>query len=241
MKYTLALQIGDQGEHIVARQIIKWFGWPCRLQERDTGIDAEYELTTNNGDVLGKIVKIQVKTTQSRFQSGSNSFYLDERHVNYWKNFSVPVVFLYVSLDRDEILWKLVCSEEDYKSGGEAHKLVFNYPEDLLSVGCKEKLAQIAKRTTNQTYQLLLQAEGQLKQIWADGRLLIYPSESGDEALLDDVESFARHLRARYDLDLEAKADPETTERFNRLIGAVLAARRTWSRRADEDDPARDG
>jgi hypothetical protein len=93
VKYSKSKQIGDRGEHLAASHVIKLFRWPFRLQTVDTGIDAEYEITDGNDETLGFIAKVQIKSTDADFVPGTNTCYVDERHINYWKHFSVPVVF----------------------------------------------------------------------------------------------------------------------------------------------------
>lgn len=149
MQYTNENQTGDAGEHLVAYQFIRHFQWACRLQDKpDTGIDAEYELVDANFEALGKIAKIQVKATAAAFKPGNNDFYVDQRHLDYWQNFSVPVIFCYVSLASQQILWMCVEPDDPYRTRGAGHKFMLDSNVNLLTAHSRKALEDIADRPT---------------------------------------------------------------------------------------------
>ena len=59
MKYSKTNIIGDAGEHLLVARIIKLFGYPCRLNSIDIGIDAEIELIDTNYKSTGKFINRQ--------------------------------------------------------------------------------------------------------------------------------------------------------------------------------------
>ena len=241
MKYSKEKQIGDQGEHLVAMTITRMFGWPCRLQDKDTGIDAEYETTDDQGEVTGEIVKIQVKTKEEMFNLGINGFYPEENHVNYWKEFSVPVVFCYVSLKSNEVMWVLIDPEGDYRNRGVGQKITFDYPTNVLSQDDAIELRRIARRNKDPLSQLVRQAQLDMKRVWSGDRLLLDYRSSEDDSFFSELASLLRRISAMSDAQATALNDQVLAGRIEHLWNRYMAADRALNRRADEDCEARDG
>ncbi len=241
MQYAKEHQIGDQGEHLVAMTFIKLFGWPCRLQEVDTGIDAEYETTREDNSVTGHIVKLQVKTTASSFARGDNVAYVKQKHLDYWKEFSVPVVFCSVSLFKNEIMWTCVESEEDYRTDGAGHKLILSYPRDLLKAGDADVLGRIASRTKDPLFQMVRHAQSDMRRVWHEQRLLLDHSSRQDNDFFDALGEKLRHIESLKEKDPDISKDMRLLERITLLHNDYMAAYRQLNRLADQDCDARDG
>lgn len=186
--YTRENQIGDQGELLVARLFIKHFNWICRLQDVDMGIDAEYEVVGKACNATGKVAKIQVKATSKAFTKGANDFYIEQHHLHYWQTFSLPVVFCYVSLVTDEVLWLCIEPDSPYRTRGSGHKFTLNYPDDLLRLGSKGALLAIANRPSNAFYQALLAAE-KLAHKLTLGSAKRWAWDAGDCSWLEQLRS----------------------------------------------------
>jgi hypothetical protein len=127
MKYEISNIIGDAGEHFFAYKIIETFGWPCRLYGIDLGVDAEIEILDEKNRTTGKLLKVQIKTTNGEFDSKNQTYtiYLDDEHIEYWKNLVVPMIICGIRLENKIIYWKQVDenSIDDTSQGG--HKITF--------------------------------------------------------------------------------------------------------------------
>ncbi|KMM75572.1 MULTISPECIES: DUF4365 domain-containing protein [unclassified Xanthomonas] len=159
MRYTEQQIIGDLGELAVARAFIRYFRWPCRRQTVDLGVDAEVEITDDDLNATGKIVKVQVKASMSPFVDGKNTVYLETRHVDYWKDFSVPVLLCAVSVATDEVLWKVIASDRDYATGQGGAKVEFDRVADALSPASRHAIERIAVEGGDMIMQILGIAE----------------------------------------------------------------------------------
>ncbi|GAB3092624.1 DUF4365 domain-containing protein [Lysobacter terrae] len=154
MQYDEKKIIGDIGELTVAKAFIKYFRWPCRQQTTDLGIDAEVEALDDNGASTGKIVKVQVKATMKPFTDGTNTSYPDREHIEYWKNFSVPVLYCYVSLATDEVLWTVIDPNKNYLTDKGA-KVELDRAGDALTAHCKKRIRCIAVEGSDLIMQIL--------------------------------------------------------------------------------------
>ena len=135
---------GDSGEYFVAYQITKLFGWPCRLYGVDLGVDAEMEITDNDGISTGDIIKIQIKSCGFIDEAINKSVHVDERHILYWKRFCLPIIICCVDLSSEKIYWKPITATETYKTKGESKKVSFCLENDVLKRESKEKLMELA-------------------------------------------------------------------------------------------------
>jgi hypothetical protein len=139
MKYTKQSLVGDMGEHFFAYKIFDLFGWPCRLYGIDIGIDAEIEVLDADRRSIGKIIKVQVKSTN--VAGSKNELALDARHVRYWNNLSIPLIVCWVDLKRKKIFWKQVTKEFQSKDK-KPHKIRFT-DRDLLQRSSKQALQEL--------------------------------------------------------------------------------------------------
>lgn len=126
--------------HLLVARVIKLFGYPCRLNSIDIGIDAEIELIDDNFKSTGKFIKCQIKTTKL---SDKSSLFLAEKHIKYWNSISVPVVIFLVHLDTEEIFWHCVDNIESYEKSASGYKIEFDSTQ-ILKEDNKEKFDEIA-------------------------------------------------------------------------------------------------
>ncbi|SFA58438.1 protein of unknown function [Pedobacter suwonensis] len=124
--------IGDAGEHLLAAQIIHYYGFPCRLTNIDIGIDTEIELIDQNYKSTGEIIKAQVKTkTAEEFEVNVKS-----GHIKYWNSFNLPAVIFLVHLEQGNIYWHALDKSENYNLSKRNVKIAFD-PKN--KVGRKNK------------------------------------------------------------------------------------------------------
>lgn len=86
--------------------------WIVReITERDYGIDCYLEIC-ENGFVTGKMIMIQLKSSDTIKMRREGTFVsyngLEPASFNYWNNMLVPVVFVYIDLDKATIFYSNV-------------------------------------------------------------------------------------------------------------------------------------
>jgi mRNA-degrading endonuclease HigB of HigAB toxin-antitoxin module len=139
LKYGKTLVNGDAGEYFLAYKFTHILGWPCRLYGQDLGVDAELEILDDDGNSTGDIIKIQVKTVDSIKENVSSaSIYVDDRHIEYWKKFCLPVIVCCVDLSSQKIYWKQVTTTEAYSTSGNSKKVTFCLTHDEFSSATKQ-------------------------------------------------------------------------------------------------------
>jgi len=146
MKYQIRNRNGDIGEHLVAFRIMKLLGWPCRLLSIDLGINAEVEVCNAQSESTGDIIRLQIKSTDSHDGGDRLTIYTDERHVNYWKNYCAPVVFVGVDLKTETVFWRQITSLGNYDTDGQSKKIGFCTKHDLLDAETADKWRGLLRR-----------------------------------------------------------------------------------------------
>lgn len=144
MEYPKKSVNGDAGEYLVAYTITKLFGWPCRLFGVDIGVDAELEILDDDARSTGDVIKIQVKAFDRLSSAESKAIYVDERHINYWKRFCLPVIVCCVDLATEKIYWKQILATETYQSSGVSRKISIDLATDELLSASKGALRSLA-------------------------------------------------------------------------------------------------
>jgi len=143
MEYTIRNSSGDIGEHLVAFKFLKLFRWPCRLYGIDIGVDAEVEILDDKGHSHGDILKVQVKHSD-KFADGDNfSVTTDERHIQYWTRFCVPLIFCAAESDTMNVYWRQITDFDDYDTTGNSKKVSFDRKQHALTAGCKERFREL--------------------------------------------------------------------------------------------------
>lgn len=142
MEYNKRSINGDAGEYLLAYKMIKILGWPCRLYGIDLGVDAEIEIMDENSHSTGNLIKIQVKAVQKIQHNDSVSIYVDDRHIEYWRTFCLPVIVCCIDLETENVYWKQITCTEAYRSNGTSRKVTFDLKSDLLT---ENSLAELSK------------------------------------------------------------------------------------------------
>lgn len=143
MEYPKRSINGDAGEYLVAHKITRLLEWPCRLYGVDLGVDAETEVMDENGQSTGDIIKIQIKSFDSISSTDATAVYVEDRHIEYWKRFCLPVIICCVDLSKEKIYWKQITATEAYASGGVSKKISFCLEHDALDTSSKASLKQL--------------------------------------------------------------------------------------------------
>lgn len=142
MEYPKRSMHGDAGEYLMAYTFTKLFGWPCRLYGVDIGVDGETEVMNAAGKSDGDIIKIQVKSFDT-MRGTLFSVYVDERHIQYWKRFCLPVIVCAVDLSTEKVYWKQITATEAYATTGESKKVTFDLTKDELTHASKIQLERL--------------------------------------------------------------------------------------------------
>lgn len=143
MQYSKTQISGDAGEYLLAYKFTHLLGWPCRLYGQDLGVDAEIEILDDAGTSTGDIIKIQIKAVESIASKDSTAIYVDERHIDYWKKFCLPVIVCCVDLSTQKIYWKQVTATEAYTTSGSSRKVSFCLVHDEFGSATKEGLRRL--------------------------------------------------------------------------------------------------
>lgn len=99
--------------------------WLFREQfVQDYGIDAQVEIV-KDAYPTGHLIAIQIKTGASYFSESTDTAYIfrtEDKHVDYWKGHSLPVILVLCNPDEDLLLWQSI-SEKTAVSTGKGWKI----------------------------------------------------------------------------------------------------------------------
>jgi len=109
-KYQKKTKLGEDGITILKRIVETKLEWIYRTnhQEHDFGIDAYIDIITNQGQVTGKSIAIQVKSGDSYFKEKNKFGWVfrdDLSHLNYYLNFQSPVILVLVNVSLNKAFW----------------------------------------------------------------------------------------------------------------------------------------
>lgn len=95
-------------------------GWLFREQfTHDYGIDAQVEIVEGEYP-SGKIIAIQIKSGDSFISEETSTDYIfrtKDKHINYWKNHTLPVILVLYSPTLDKLFWQSISSETVINTG----------------------------------------------------------------------------------------------------------------------------
>ncbi len=114
MNYNSEKVTGDAGEHYFAYWIINNFNYPCRLLDKDLGIDAKIEIVDADQNTTGEFIFVQIKSSDTDPVKHN----IKLRHLLYWESISIPVILVGIDLSTDDIYWLHINEEnvlEKYK------------------------------------------------------------------------------------------------------------------------------
>jgi hypothetical protein len=179
VQYEKRTASGDAGEYFAAYTITRLFGWPCRLYGVDLGVDGEVEIIDDHRTSVGDIIKIQIKAFDDEESKSTVSIYVEDRHIQYWKKYCLPVVLCAVDLHRESVYWKQITATEAYESSGKSGKVELFASTDLLTASCKSAWSQLAAPSESKNIDDLF---GKLAKL--ESKL---PDYVPDSAMIDDL------------------------------------------------------
>lgn len=157
---------------------LKEFEWiPRTILETDVGIDMTVEIA-EKGEPSGELFAIQIKTGESYFSEESNGkvvFRGKEKHLNYWLNYSLPVIIILHNPENDLTIWQEIAennvtkTKKNWKIEIPKHQSLSKASYDRL-----KKLNRYPKEI--QRFQKLL-ADKKLMRLIAEGKDIILEIE----------------------------------------------------------------
>src|ERR1035438_9020612 len=112
--------LGEIGVAAVALLVRKEMGWIFRQQPiSDRGIDAEIEIQDSEGDATGRLIALQIKTGPSFFKEKTSTGFVyrgEERHLEYWRRHSLPVILVLHDPDTGISYWQIVSEAHSTKT-----------------------------------------------------------------------------------------------------------------------------
>ena len=178
--------------------INKEMGWIFReLNVQDFGIDAHIEIMGETY-ATGKLIGVQIKCGNSYFKESDNDYVIfrfDEKHFQYWINYSIPVIVILVNPDSGEVIWEVINVDTAINTKDDNYKI---------SVNRKNKFNK------NATNRLIDISQGK-KQI-VSNKMLEKPQgvdyfELGYKYEFGDDECVIDYTKARYYYKLAADND----------------------------------
>ncbi len=156
-KYNSSTSKGDIGATIVKSIVQSELNWIYREnhKENDFGIDAYFDLITEQGNLTGKTIAVQIKTGDSYFKE-KNEFgwiYRGElKHLNYYLNHQIPVVLILVDDIKRMCHWSLCDAKKTTRT---RDKWKITIPSNqLLNKSSKAELTKYVSPVLDYTSQL---------------------------------------------------------------------------------------
>ncbi len=113
---------GDIGMAFLKLAVSKGLGWAFRDKPQvDLGIDGELEVRDEDKKTRGRLVSVQVKCGRSFFRAETERGYQyrpKPEHLNYWLNYSTPVILVLVDDERGVCFWEHVHPKNLFSVGG---------------------------------------------------------------------------------------------------------------------------
>lgn len=111
-KINSAGQTGRKGIAILKDKIENELNWLFREThlEDDFGIDGHLDIISDDGKVTGKSIAFQLKTGESFFKEQNDIGYIfrgDNKHLNYYINYSLPILIILINPNSRKIIWEL--------------------------------------------------------------------------------------------------------------------------------------
>ena len=114
---------GAGGVAIVTAIVNLDMEWIYRPQDHpgtDYGVDAQFEVTDDEGVETGRLIGVQVKSGQSYFREKAPEGFIhrpSERHVRYWEAYGLPVILVLVDPKTRTAYWVSTANVEKTAQG----------------------------------------------------------------------------------------------------------------------------
>lgn len=182
MKYKANRTTGKAGV-IYVEQIVNDHGSIFRPvhQEDDFGIDGYIELV-HSEEVSGRLIAVQIKSGDSYISKNKSQFEIDvnDRHLQYWRDFMVPVILVCYSPSNNIAAWVSVrdyIEREEYNNRAPLKKIVVAFSDifdkkalskgiaglahvradERLLIKCAEMCLSFDKKVRRQGFEILQQ------------------------------------------------------------------------------------
>jgi hypothetical protein len=146
-KRTKSQQIGDTGEHLVAK-LVSEMGHIWRRNPADYGIDGQIEVVDRDMHPTGRTISVQVKTTLAERVPGEDdnhfTYTCSARELDYWLGASEPVLLVFVRLDQQRAWFKRLDTWFSEPKRRKTRVVVFEKVDDLLGPGAEHQIAAAA-------------------------------------------------------------------------------------------------
>ncbi|SEB27556.1 DUF4365 domain-containing protein [Paenibacillus sp. 276b] len=139
------------GVNLVNTIVTSDFRWIFREQPtKDYGIDAHIEIVEDNR-VTGRLIAVQIKTGPSYLTKRSDKGFIYNKgkmkHLNYWRNHSLPVILVLCD-DTDNICYWVQVTEENTEVADGRWEICVPYTQNF-NVSSMKKLARIGENLTD--------------------------------------------------------------------------------------------
>lgn len=194
----------DKGVNAVSRVVNDDLNWIFRRVpgESDYGIDAYFEVVTDDGEVTGQSVAAQIKSGSSFFRIETPSsyvFYGDRKHLNYYANLPQPVVIVIYDPATNVGYWVPFDLE---RVEGTPTGWKINIPKrNIFNGSAKSKLLELVTPLEDHTEALAKQWA--INDMIGSGSYLLYMVDRLDivSGNVDDLSSFIRRICANETLE----------------------------------------
>ena len=159
-------KIGRSGEAFFEFFVANTLNWIYRPvhQESDFGIDGYIDIV-QDGNVTGKSIAVQLKHGNSyisKKSKGGIKYEGSNKHLNYYLNLQIPIIFIVMDDDFSETFWVLFDIEETTESS--AGWWIEIPEQNKLSVDIKDSLAKIAGESKDYSEEV--------QELWASSKSL---------------------------------------------------------------------
>jgi len=176
--------ICEVGVNAVSTIVNDEFQWLFRKNhdEHDFGIDGYLDVITENGNVTGQSIAVQIKSGESYFKTKTSNgftFYGEMKHLNYYINQSIPVVII-IHDDKTGKTYYEVFKQERTEATTTSWKINI-LKANLFNLCAKKKLLELLGPAKDSL--------GELKEHWAFNKKLLNADVVHYAIGRDDIES----------------------------------------------------
>ena len=145
-------RVGVSQVQLITNQKLQWIFRELGIQ--DFGVDAHIEIMGENY-ATGKLIAVQIKCGESYFKESNSDFVtfrFDEKHYEYWINYSIPVIVVLVHPKSLEVIWEVVDTDTVVQVNDHSYKVIIKR-ENQFNAYAREKLLAISG--SKRSYQVL--------------------------------------------------------------------------------------
>lgn len=153
-------KIGRKGVNILTSLVEEQLDWLLRInhQEDDYGIDAYIDIITEEGNLTGKSIAVQIKSGQSYFKQKNEYGWIysgELKHLNYYLNHEIPVILVIIDTDSQKAYWE-ICNAEQTEKSSKGWSIVIPFHQEL-NKDSKQELSKFISPIIDYVSQLEVQ------------------------------------------------------------------------------------